>query len=180
MAYYWHRGAAFALLKLSGQEMQKIHMKKGHTGISLLLNHDRSHHHATHGRCELPSPNMLTSPYHRLCLHLFKGLKATNEQQDDEPGVFHQVHNTLHNSYMDRLYKATMPLSANVRPGEIGQCDPLNTPPLAQRGSGNMWAVNNYQSLSGALNIWNVSHHATMSPCPQNVIREMSDIQLPN
>ena len=35
----------------------------------------------------------------------------------------------------------------------------------------NMWAVNNYQSLS---------HNATKSLCPQNVTRQSFDIQVPN
>ena len=35
----------------------------------------------------------------------------------------------------------------------VGLYIPLNHPPLAQRGSSNVWAVNNYQSLSGALNV---------------------------
>ena len=35
------------------------------------------------------------------------------------------------------------------------------------RGSWNVCAVNNYQSLTEALNIWNIIHHATTS-CPQN------------
>ena len=68
-----------------------------------------------------------------------------------------------------------MPLSAHARPREtrywlqmqVGLCVPLNPPPLAHRGSWNVWVVNNYQRRSKPLNVWNVIHHATnvsMSP----------------
>ena len=50
---------------------------------------------------------------------------------------------------------------------QVGLCVPLNPPPLAHRGSWNVWVVNNYQRRSKPLNVWNVIHHATnvsMSP----------------
>ena len=36
---------------------------------------------------------------------------------------------------------------------QVGLYVHLNPPPLTQRGSWNVWVVNNYQSLSGALNV---------------------------
>ena len=68
-----------------------------------------------------------------------------------------------------------MPLSAHARPREtrywlqmqVGLYVPLNPPPLAHRGSWNVWVVNNYQRRSKPLNVWNIIHHATnvsMSP----------------
>ena len=63
---------------------------------------------------------------------------------------------------------------------QVGLYAPLNSPPLAQRGSWNAWAVNNYQSLSGALNAWNVIHHATLSLRLQNATSQSSDIRVPN
>ena len=59
-----------------------------------------------------------------------------------------------------------MPLSTHTRPRETRYW--LRSrwaymflqipPPHAQRGSWNVWVVNNYQSLSRALNPWNVIH----------------------
>ena len=62
----------------------------------------------------------------------------------------------------------------------MGQYVPLNPPPLAQRGSRNVWEMNNYQSLSGALNVWHVIHQTTTSPFPQKENCQLSDIQVPN
>ena len=70
---------------------------------------------------------------------------------------------------------------------QVGLHTPPNPPPLAQRGSWNMWAVNSYQSLSRALNtrprrckyekISNTPHHLHVS---QNANHQLSDIQVPN
>ena len=76
-----------------------------------------------------------------------------------------------------------MPLSASTLRDKVMAAEqvdlyaPLNSPPLAQRGSWNVWVVNNYQSLSGARN---VIHHATTYPCPQNATLQSFDIQVPN
>ena len=68
-----------------------------------------------------------------------------------------------------------MPLSSYARPRERRDTGcragrPMHRsklPPLAQRGSWNVWAVNNYQSLSRALNMWNVINHAPTSLSPE-------------
>ena len=118
--------------------------------------------------------------------HTFKGLKATNEREDDGTGILHQV--AQHP--MDQVYGYTRrPCPSRPRKTwrdkvlaakQVGLYALPNAPPLALRGSWNMWAVNNYRSLSGALNVWNVIHHATTSPCPKNTTRQLSDIQVPN
>ena len=71
-----------------------------------------------------------------------KGLKATDEQQDDGTVVLHQV-GTTSNRPSILIYKVPMPLSAHTRPretrymaaGQVGLRTPLNPPPLAHRGS---------------------------------------------
>ena len=46
---------------------------------------------------------------------MFKGLKVTNERQDDGAGIFHQVAKfPIDQVYL--IYKAPMPLSAHARP----------------------------------------------------------------
>ena len=103
-----------------------------------------------------------------------KAIKATNERQDYGAGILHQeAQFPIDQVYL--IYKAPMPLSAHARPREtrywlqmqVGLCVPLNPPPLAHRGSWNVWVVNNYQRWSKPLNVWNVIHRATnvsMSP----------------
>ena len=101
----------------------------------------------------------------------YKGLKATNERQDDGVGILHQVAQfPLDQVYF--IYKASCPSPTTQDPErhkvlaaeQVGLYASLNPPSLAQRGSWNVWAVNNNQSLSEVLNIWNVIYHATTSP----------------
>ena len=69
-------------------------------------------------------------------------LKATNERQDYGAGILHQeAQFPIDQVYL--IYKAPMPLFAHARPREtrywlqmqVGLCVPLNSPPLAHRGS---------------------------------------------
>ena len=88
-----------------------------------------------------------------------KGLKATNEEQADGAGILHQVAQ----SPIDQVYLYTRhprpspPMQDPETLGTVCRAGrpiyPSKPPPLAQRRSWNMWAVNNYQRLSGALNV---------------------------
>ena len=75
--------------------------------------------------------------------HHLKGLKATNERQDNGTGVLYQVAQHPIDQVYELIYKVPMPLSAHTRTREtqymaaeqVGLCTPLNRPPLAQRGN---------------------------------------------
>ena len=91
---------------------------------------------------------------------VFKGVKATNEQQDNGTGVLHQVAQLpVDQVFLYTAHPCPSPPTQNLErdkvlaPEQVGLYAPLTpTPPPhpAQRGSGNVWAVNNYQSLNGA------------------------------
>ena len=96
-------------------------------------------------------------------------------------------HNSLQTKYILYIQGAHAPLHPRktqrdkvLAAKQVGLYVPLNPPTFAQRGSWNVWVVNNYQRLSWPLNIWNVIHHATTSPCPQTATHQSSDIQVPN
>ena len=71
------------------------------------------------------------------------------------------------------MYKVPMPFSAytRLRQGTGSRAGrpirPSKPPPFAQRGSWNVWVVNNYQSLSRALNVWTYPSHHNVSMSPE-------------
>ena len=84
----------------------------------------------------------------------FKGLKVTNEQQVDGTGTLHQV--AQHPVDQVFLY-TSRPCKTRrdkvLAAEQVGVYTPPNPSHLAQRGTSNVRVVNNYQSLSGVLDI---------------------------
>ena len=59
-------------------------------------------------------PLVLVSSVRCSLIFMLKGLKATNERQDDGAGILHQVAQFP----IDQVHKEPMPLSAHARPRE--------------------------------------------------------------
>ena len=82
-----------------------------------------------------------------------KGLKATNERQDNGAGMLHKVAQLTKYIYIYiYIQGAHAPLCLRktqtdkvVAAKQVCLYIPLNPPPLAQRGSWNVWVVKNYQ-----------------------------------